>query len=221
MTCTGRYAEAWQFAAFFCIKSLVSGYDMGGAIAPAPPNAFLTDDYQNFLIDGGRANTGQVLYNLTQNTFGFITGITETTITATGVTWYDGDNYRVVFVNAAERAQIEHWLNITSGNIQAALGAVGACDCSFSVWGATHLAKINIIEARSFFDCPCSPSMSDTEKQSLRDLASEMLRQIRAGEVDVCEGATGTGFPVIDWAEQAVNEFSAAKIIFNEETRDT
>lgn len=212
MTCTGRFAEAWQFASFFCIKSLLVGYDDSGTAFPAT-NAFLTDTAASFLIYGGRANVGQIVYNLTRGTSGLITGITETTITATGVTWSNGDQYRVVFLNTAERAQIEHWLNITAGDIHAALAAVDACDCTYSAWGANFLAEINIILARIFYDCPCSPELTDMDKKRLTELVEGRLAQIRSGEVDVCSGATGSLYPAIGFAEQAATEFSLSRIL--------
>jgi len=215
MGCTGRYAEAWQFASFFCIKSLLVGYDDSGTAFPAT-NAFLTVSTQNFLIYGARANVGQIIYNLTRGTNGLITGVTETTITATGVTWSNGDEYRVVFINAAERAHIEHWLSITAGDIHAALAAVGACDCTMSAWGANFLAEINIILARIFYDCPCSPELTDADKKRLTDLVEGRLAQIRSGEVDVCSGATGSLFPAIGFAEQAATEFALGRILGKE-----
>jgi hypothetical protein len=215
MTCIGRFAEAWQFASFFCMKSLLVGYDAGAAIFPATAN-FLTDPNANFLIHGGRANIGQVVYNLTRGTSGLITAISETSITATGVTWSIGDEYRVVFLNSAEIAQIEQWLGITAGDIHASLAAVGACDCTYSSWGLNFLTKVNIVEARTFFDCPCTPELSDAEKKSLRELVESWMKQIRSGEVDVCEGATGSLFPAIGFAEQASTEFALARILAKE-----
>ncbi len=216
MSCSGRFAEAWEYASFWCISTMLAGTDMGAAVLPAPPAAFLTDPNQDFLKMGGRANVGQILYNLTQNTYGLITAVTETTITATGVSWYAGDNYRVIFMNSAQRAQIEHYLNITSGDIQAALGAAGACDCPLSSWGATFLAEINIVLARVFFECPCAASLSDAEKRQYADMAKERLMQIRSGEIDVCTGETGSLFPAVGWAEQALTEWNAARIIVND-----
>ena len=220
MSCTGRYAEAWQFASFWCKKSLLVGADYGGAIAPAPPNAFLTADaYTDFLAAGVRANVGMVLYNTTRNLSGVITAVTETLITATGVTWYNGEFYRLVAINAAEQAQIEHWMNITAGDIHAALASVDACGCTLSAWGANFLAEVNIILARIFYDCPCSPSLSDADKQRYQDLVTARLDDIRTGKTDVCSGATGANFPQIGWAEVAWNDFVAAEIIEHEEER--
>ncbi len=217
-SCSSRFAEAWQFASFFCISSLLSGVDTSGAIPPVP-SATLIDPTQNFLIHGARANTGQILYNLSRGQVGKITSATETTLVATGVDWYDGETYQVVFINAAEIAQIEHWLNTTAGDIRAALGAAGATSCTYSCWGANFLAEINIILARIFFDCPCAPTLTDGEKSKYADMVAERLKQIRSGEVDVCEGETGSLFPAIGWAEQAHTEWNAARIIVNDTNR--
>ena len=219
MACNQRYAEAWQFAGFWCIAQLVSGVDGGGAVPPALPLSYLTDTSVNFLSMGARANVGMVLYNLTSGTSGLITGVTDNTLTATGVTWYDGDSYRVVLINAAVRGQIEHWLDVVAGEIYAALGSVDACNCTLSSWGSTLLAQLNIIAARMFYDCPCAPSLSSEDKARYSDFINTRLQSIRTGEIDVCDGATGSAFPAGGWAEMSLTEWNAARIILNDESR--
>lgn len=216
MPCSGRYAEAWQYAAFWCKAQLLTGVH-GGA---GPADAALRDTTVNFINAGAVAGTGQILYNVTANTSGPITAVTANTLTATGVTWAANAAYRSAFLTTAERSTLEHYLNITAGDIYAALASVGACSCTFSAWGASYLAQINIILARVFYDCPCSPDLSDAEKQLYSQLANDRLALIRSGEIDVCQNATGSKYPAIGWAEQGLTEFSQAEIIVKDIERN-
>ena len=210
MACDSRYAEAWEFANFFCVSSVLKGADDSGGAA----NLFLTDSTAEFITSGVQANVGMVLYNITQSTSGAITARTQNTITATGVTWDDGDVYRLVMIDGDEIATIEGFLDLTAADIHAALASVGACDCTLASWASNMLAKINIIEAGAFHQCPCArPHLSDTMRQAYIEWANQQFEAIRTGQLDVCDGATGSGFPAIDYAEQAVNEFAAADII--------
>ena len=215
--CSGRYAEAWQYATFWCSAQLLTGANDGAGAGQ--PN--LQDTTVSFINAGAVANVGQMLYNVTQNTNGMITAVTENTLTATGVVWDNGDTYRSAFLSTSQRAQIEHYLNITAGDIHAALGAVAACDCSFSEWGINYLAEVNIISARVFYGCPCAPDLSDNEKRMYSDLITSRLKMIRSGEVDVCDGATGSLYPATSWAEQSLTDFSAAEIIVNDILRNS
>lgn len=214
--CSGRYAEAWQYATFWCqAQLLVGAHDAAGVGSP-----YLQDSTVNFINAGAIANVGQTLYNVTQNSNGLITAVTENTLTATGVVWDNADTYRSAFLSTSQRSQIEHYLNITAGDIHAALGSVAACDCSFSEWGLNYLAEVNIISARVFYDCPCAPDLSDNEKRMYSELITDRLKLIRSGEVDVCDDATGSLFPATSWAEQGVTPFANAEIILNDILRN-
>ena len=212
MSCTGRYAEAWQFASFFCGGPIVMGVDDSGG----GPNAFLTDSLMNFVNLGAQANVGMIVYNTTTGLSGPITAVTNTTLIATGVAWTDGDAYRTVFITAAERATIEHYLNIAASDIHAAMAASGACDCTLASWATGFLEKLNIIDAAAYYTCSCgAPAMSDERKGSLLDWMSQQLLMIRRGEIELCHGATGSDFPAIGWAEQSLTDFATANIIVN------
>ena len=194
--CSGRYAEAWQYAAFWCMSSILRGVH-GGA---GPADAALSDAAVNFINAGAVQGVGQVVYNVTQVTQGFTVGVTAHTLTVSGVTWNAGDEYLATFLSASERVQIEHNLNIVAGDIHAALAAVGACDCSLSSWGANYLAEINIILARLMYDCPCQSRLSDRQRELMGAQVDKRLENIIDGTLDVCAGATGSKFPVIGWA---------------------
>jgi hypothetical protein len=181
MTCSGRYAEAWQYAAFFCVGSLLKG-EHGGA---GPGDAALSDAGVNFLNAGVKPNVGMVLYNLTAGTDGPVTAATEHTLTATGVTWDPLDVYRIVMITAAQRSTIEHYLDVTAGDIHAARAASGGCDCTLAGWAHEHLEKLNIIEAGIFHECPCGdPKITDEQRRLYQEFITDQLAQIRDGRIE-------------------------------------
>ena len=213
MACLGRYAEAWQFAAFFCSGTLLSGADnSGGAL-----NAYLTSSFGGFAKSGVKAGVGMMLYNLTTGANGPITAFTDTTITATGVTWSNGNRYRVVTISAAEQAQIEYMLELTAQDINAVLTSIGVCECALSSVGLAYLGKLNIIETAVFQNCSCgSAKLSDEMKVSWREWIDARINEILTGKVELCSGYTGADFPAIGWAEQGTSEFNQARIIAND-----
>lgn len=223
MACTGRYAEAWEYASFWCVGLLLHGYDDSGGAG----NAFLTDSTAAFRSSGVKASVGMVLYNLTDGSSGPVTSVTETTLTATltGGTannWDNGDEYRIVLIDRSEIATIQNYLDISASDIHAALASVDACNCTLAAWGAAYLKKLNIIEAETFYSCPCARTkLSDEMRQKYIDWMQAQMDAITSGKVDVCSGATGSDFPALGWADQSVTEFAAAKIISNDIDRNT
>ena len=152
MTCTSRYAEAWEFVVFWFTGVVWTGADRSGGAG----NANLYDSQVNFRERGVVANTGQWLWNITQSTDGPITALVDNnTITATGVTWDDGDVYRVSLVTTIERGQIELALDIAASDVHAALAATGQCDCTWASWAANFVSKLNIIDAAAYYQCRC------------------------------------------------------------------
>lgn len=217
MTCSSRYAEAWEFGAFWCVGNLVAGLH-GGA---GPADVALIDTNKNFIQFGLRAGIGMIAYNTTQSTSGPITAVTETTVTAIGVTWNANDAYRISTLDATQLATIEHYLNITAVDITIALRSVAACDCTWWTEFSDWAKKINIVEAALFHKCPCAaPTINDAQMQILIQWADQQLERIRTMEFDPCDGHTGKDFPVTGWAEQASTEFAAADIIFNDILRN-
>ena len=215
MACLERYAQAWQYASFFAVAPIQSGVDDSGGAG----NAFLTNSQGDFERAGLRPNEGMVLYNLTQGTNGPITAVTLTTLTATGVTWDNGDTFRTVAINGSQIATIEMYLNTTAGNINATLASVGACDCTLSAWGQQHLEKLNIIETGAYHFATCGmpgQHLDTNDKRLLLEQVNLHLGDLLSGKVEVCEGATGSTYPVIGWAPQALTPFGAAEIIANE-----
>jgi len=115
---------------------------------------------------------------------------------------------------AAKQAAIERALDITAGQIQITLASVDACSCAFSAAATNALKLLNCWLAALFHDCPCGGMNLDSDtRQQVFEMAQEMLNALKSGEFEVCEGETGSNFPVFDWAEQSVTVWNAAKII--------
>src|SRR5512146_1327171 len=142
MACAGRYATALDFAGFWCVASVLTGTDTSvGSVGVAS----LTSAYSDFVKDSIKANVGMLLYNTTKNTSGYITAVTTTTLTATGVVWDSGDAFKVANLDARQRSTIEHYLDIAASDIHSAMAASGACDCTLASWATAYLEKLNII----------------------------------------------------------------------------
>ena len=221
MACSGRYAEAWRFAADLCVEAILSNVDNSGGAG----NLFLTDNQVDFTLKGVQANVGMVLYNTTQGTSGQVTAVTGHTLTATGVTWDDGDSYLIVAIDVQQRSTIEHYLNLAAGHIHAARAASGGCDCTLANWAADYLAHLNVVMAAAFYSCDCGrPSisaLSDDTRNSYREWAQEQLDAIRDVRIELCAGETGSETPVIGWAEQGTTEFAKAQIVLNDMLRNS
>lgn len=213
MTCTNSsIATPWEYAAFWCKASIRTGSDNGGVDG----SLTLVDTSADFEALGVEANVGMVLENLTQKTSGIITGMTTDSIVAAGVSWDDGDNYRVVTLTGNEISTIQVYLDITSADIYAALSSQGQCDCSWTVWGTQLVKKLNIIEAAIFHNCPCgSPQLSEDQLNAYMEFVNTQMQKIIDGDIDIC-GGTGSNFPSIDFAQNSEPTFNAGKIIIND-----
>jgi len=195
---------------------VLRGVDNSGGAA----NLFLTDTTTDFMIAGVQAGKGMVLYNTTAGTSGPVTAVTNTALTATGVTWNDGDGYRIVTINGVEIATIEHYLDIAASDLHAAMAQSGMCDCTLASWADGFLKKLNIIDAAAYYSCPCGqPNLSDDMRGRFLDWCSTQLEAIRTGNLELCTGETGADFPAIGWAEQSLTDFSTAQIITNYQMR--
>jgi len=212
MTCLSSWAYPWQYAAFWCAGSILYGIDNSGGAG----NAFLTDTYVNFKNTGVRGSVGMIVYNLTQSTEGYITDVTETTVTAAGVTWDDGDSYRLVTIDRRQQSTIKLYLEQMASRINASLQSVGACNCTLTDDALDFLANINIRLAGIYQECPCGgPSLSIDEKQLyLEDIAGE-LELIRTGKIELCQGHTGADYPAADYVQHSWTEWNAARLILN------
>lgn len=221
MTCSGRYAEVWEFAKYFCTESLIMGVDNSGGAG----NAFLTDTLvEDFRDKGVYAGQGMILENVTQGTEGPVTAMTATTLTATGVTWDNADRYRIAALTASQRLVIEDHLLQAASDIHAARAANGGCDCNLASWAAEYLARLNSVIAAAFYDCLCTspgPPMIEERRQMYMDWSTEQLRMLREGDMELCDGETGKNFPATDWAEQGTTEFARTGIVVNDALKNS
>lgn len=216
--CSGRYAEAWEFATFWCVEQMLTGYHEG----VGPGDVGLIDSTADFVTKGIQANKKFILWNTTQSVGGYVTAVTEHTLTATGVTWNLEDTYRIALLTGIERDTIEHYLDVAANDITAVVASVGGCDCTISNWGIAYLNKLNVIDAAAYYTCDCGgPRFTDSQRQNYLTWMGEQLTNISLGVIDVCQGATGANYPVIGWAEQSVTEFAAADIIVNDILRNS
>lgn len=212
MACSGALATGWQFVSFWCIDQIITGYDDSGGVG----NAFVTDSLAEFITNGVLASVGMVLYNLTKNTNGEVTAISDTTLTATGVVWDDGDLYRIVPITRKDIARLNMMLELSAGSIHAARAASGGCDCTVSAWASDYLAQLNVVSAAIMFTCPCGDNLTDERKASLMEWLDAQLMAIREGKLELCAGATGADFPAIAIAQYGNTDWNKARIVYND-----
>jgi len=156
------------------------------------------------------------LWNLTESTYGLITAVTPTTLTAPGVTWSDGDSYRAAAIDWAERSTIESVLEMAATDIHAARGSVGGCDCTLASWAPDFLAHLNSMLAGAVYTCKCAdPKMSDATKDRIMTWAGDQINKIRDGRIELCDGYTGSETPSIDFFSLPTTRWAGAKIIEN------
>jgi len=130
------------------------------------------------------------------------------------------DFFCIGTLSATETAAVESALDLASGDIHVARQSVDACDCTISAGVAMLLARLNIILAGVFRNCPCAPvGLTDAQSQYYLTWATERLIAISSGRWELCEGETGSDFPAVGWAEHAGTEFSRAETILKAEER--
>jgi hypothetical protein len=213
---TTRYAEAWEWAQFFCAASVLTGKHAGG-----DGDTSLLDDGAQFQKAGFVPNVGQVVYNLTDNSQGTITAVTYNTLTAPLIggaenMWDTGDDYRAVALTTQQRSTIEGYLNFTSTKVTSALATSNQLSCPKSDDAQAFLGQIAVFLAGAFYNCTCiGVDLSDEVRASYNEFASGELEKLRKLELTVCQGATGRDYPVLDIAEVNYNEFSEWNIRFN------
>lgn len=131
-------------------------------------------------------------------------------------TYADANDFKVYWGREIEdknEAHVNLFLTMAATPIQAALQSVDALNCSKDAYALTYLKTLNVILAAVLYQDLCEPHLTVEEKRLYLEWANNELSMIRNGTNDLCSGATGKDFPSIDWAEQGVDEFSAAKII--------
>lgn len=121
-------------------------------------------------------------------------------------------------LTAAEQATIETFLDIAASDIHAALGAVGACDCTWATWADDYMVKLNVIEAMIIHNCPCANArITDDMKRAWLDWINNQFTAIAQGKLVFCQDETGADYPYLGWAQQGVDDFTKGKLIHQED----
>jgi len=212
MACSGRYAEALDFASMFCVERLIAGVDAGVGAG----HATITDMAGNFIQQ--KVQVGSPVLNVTTGVYGVVTVLASTQLQVTGVTFSNGDSYLVMPISANERATIEHFLNISAGNIHMALRAANACSCTIDDAGLAYLRDLNVMIAAARHNCSCgSPGLDDNMRQAYLRHVNEQLGLIRTGDIELCAGYAGANYPAFGVVERGWTPYTEAGIIINRE----
>lgn len=139
---------------------------------------------------------------------------------ACDVRYASADQYATLMcmdtLTAGERVTIEAFLDLAAGFIHVARSSQGACGCTLAAGVDTYLALLNVWIAAVINRCPCGGShLSDAEKSTWAQWAQENLAAIRSGELELCQGETGTTFPYVTWSQWSLTEWAAAQILTN------
>ena len=130
------------------------------------------------------------------------------------------EDYEALFtcgpLTAGEAEGIETTLALVASNVHAVLAQTEACGCTLASWATPYLAKLNVIEAALTGQCNCgSVRFTPEEKRELRKVLQGEYDRILKGEIDVCEGGTGKGYPVADTIEMGLTDFSRRRLVLN------
>ena len=117
--------------------------------------------------------------------------------------------------------RIERALDMSAGKIDLALASVGACTCTLSVSGQRALAYLNCLLAVVTYTCPCnSVDVTDDMRRLYAEEAQGMIDALMSGELEVCEGETGSNFPAVAFPQIAWDDARAAEIYNNSLKRE-
>lgn len=121
-----------------------------------------------------------------------------------------------------DESEVNRFLELAATNINMAIAAQGACSCTFSSWATPYLVELNCIIALVTFNCRCSTirALAAEDRAVWAEWANNQLTLIRTGQLELCDGETGTDFPVTSWADQGTTEFARTRIIVNDVLRN-
>ena len=121
-----------------------------------------------------------------------------------------------------DEGMVDTFLSIAASDIHVALAGVGACDCTLASWASEYLKKLNVIEAMIVHNCPCGRThVSDEMKRTWLEWINNQFELIRTSKIDVCAGATAAEYPHMTWAQQSLTDWNAARIVLNDELRNS
>jgi len=158
------------------------------------------------------------VWNVTQSTSGYVTGVTDDALTVAGVTWNNGDQYKLSKFNTRERSSVELALNIAVTDIDAVLHAADQCGCNWALWATNYVKKLNIIDGMAYLNNACgNPRFSDDLRMKMLEWVSGQLENIAKSIITICDGDTGAGYPAVAFAAQSWTPQVAGEIIINDE----
>lgn len=88
---------------------------MTGTHAGADGASVLLSHGAMFSTFGAKASIGNYVYNATQLTGGPLTASTDDTVTATGVTWDNGDTYEIYKTATKDSLISRDWTDVSAG----------------------------------------------------------------------------------------------------------
>jgi len=214
MACTGSYAHPFDYGVIFMCETIESGIVTAGAAS-----SDLVDAAKDFGVLG--VEVGAPVYNPTTGIYGYVTVVAGDTITTSTALWTLGDAYQIVYMNAEQVATVQTYLRIGAGDITVALMAVGAQNCSISCADA-FVRNLNVVLAAVKHACPCErPNLTENARMQFLQWSTEVLRNIWTGELELCDGETGSNFPAVGIAQQAWTAWRAAEIVLDSLLDDT
>lgn len=125
--------------------------------------------------------------------------------------------------NEDDESEINRLLELAASNINAARAATGGCDCALQSWVTNYLIDLNCVIALVTYNCQCTTirALSAEDRAVWADWANTQLTQIRTGQIELCDGETGSEFPYTSWADQGTTEFARTRIIVDDVLRNS
>lgn len=137
----------------------------------------------------------------------------------------DANDFATFFcaeVSADDEAQLNRTLRLAATRINMSRQAQGACNCTLSATSVEYLKYLNCILAIAFYNCKCTNlNVTQEQKEMYMDAAMADLEMIRKGELELCEGETGSDFPWTGWAAQGWTEANRAQIVVDDVLRNS
>ena len=110
-------------------------------------------------------------------------------------------------------------LQMASGDINMAIQSAGAQNCTFTDTAQRFLERMAYVGAALFYNCPCNNArLRDEQLVTYMDWLTTNLTAIREGELELCQGETGSNYPSMGFAQQNVTPWTENQIRQNAET---
>jgi hypothetical protein len=115
-----------------------------------------------------------------------------------------------------EEVAINRHLDLAASVIDSARASVDGLTCALASWATEYLKWLNCMTAVVMYNCSCgNAELTDNQRAIYMRWVTSELNDIRTGRKELCDSATGSAYPAVDWAEMTVTEFNAAIILAN------